>query len=309
MSDLMVIEDEKVDLIKRTVAKDATNDELELFLYQARRMGLDPLARQIHFQKFKSKSGKDNVSFITTIDGYRLIADRTGKYAGNAEPTFEGEITSADYGGGQGPRIPAKATITVFKIVAGEVRPFTNSAYWQEYYPGNYRGHMWRKMPHVMLAKVAEAGALRKAFPADLSGAYTADEMEQASVQIVDVKREVESLAVIVDHEPEHVIEGATSSEEDPPLQPDRKVPPPPPQQKPKNGNGPRVTKSMLRELHALGTFIYMKGWDAERARRSKEFGVESSKDWPLKDYYDVVEELKDLKEKQIAAEQNKSAE
>ena len=91
-ADLIVIEDSKVALIKRTVAKDATDDELELFLHQARKMGLDPLARQIHFQKFKSKNGKENVSFITTIDGYRLIADRTGKYAGSDEPVFEGKI-------------------------------------------------------------------------------------------------------------------------------------------------------------------------------------------------------------------------
>ena len=205
-TDLIVIDENKVALIKRTVAKDATDDELELFLHQARRMGLDPLARQIHFQKFRSKDGKSNVSFITTIDGYRLIADRTGVYAGSDEPVFEGKIKDSFYGAGQGPNIPAKATITVHKIVAGALRAFTNSAYWQEYYPGNQRGHMWRKMPHVMLAKVAEAGALRKAFPADLSGVYTADEMEQSVTIItpsVDAKRERQRLAEVVDIEVE----------------------------------------------------------------------------------------------------------
>ena len=200
-TDLIVIDENKVALIKRTVAKDATDDELELFLHQARRMGLDPLARQIHFQKFRSKDGKSNVSFITTIDGYRLIADRTGVYAGSDEPVFEGKIEDSFYGAGQGPNIPAKATITVHKIVAGALRAFTNSAYWQEYYPGNQRGHMWRKMPHVMLAKVAEAGALRKAFPADLSGVYTADEMEQSVTIItpsVDAKRERPKIEAVI---------------------------------------------------------------------------------------------------------------
>ena len=207
-TDLIVIDDDKVALIKRTVAKDATDDELELFLHQARKMGLDPLARQIHFQKFKSKKGPPKVSFITTIDGYRLIADRTGKYAGNGEPVFEGEINSSEYGAGKGPNIPAKATVTVYKVVAGYVREFSNSAYWQEYYPGEWRGHMWRKMPHVMLAKVAEAGALRKAFPADLSGVYTSDEMDQAHIEIVDVTPEpTEPETVLIDSKVEYTVE------------------------------------------------------------------------------------------------------
>jgi phage recombination protein Bet len=301
MTDLIVIDESKVELIKRTVAKDATNDELDLFLHQARRMGLDPLARQIHFQKFVTKAGP-RVSFITTIDGYRLIADRTGKYAGSGEPMFEGQIIDPDYGAGKGPNIPAKATVTVHKIVGGAVRPFSNSAYWQEYYPGFNRGHMWRKMPHVMLAKVAEAGALRKAFPADLSGAYTADEMSQADVEIiepeppVDIEREKQRLEEVIDIEIDREVLRTNDDEPAPEVKPVTKK---------TNGNGnggPRVTASMLRELHALGTFIYGKGWDAERARQSKAFGKESSKDWSIDEYYGVVNPLKEMKEKQLEA-------
>lgn len=309
-SDLIVIEDNKVALIKRTVAKDATDDELELFLHQARRMGLDPLARQIHFQKYKNKkTGKSNVSFITTIDGYRLIADRTGVYAGSDEPRFEGQIEDSAYGAGEGPNIPAKATVTVYKIVAGTLRSFANSAYWQEYYPGEWRGHMWRKMPHVMLAKVAEAGALRKAFPADLSGVYTADEMEQASSSeiidaplSVDIEREKARLAIVADGDLDR--EDARTEADDEIPEEDDEIPESTPEKPASNGNGgPRVTASMLRELHALGTFLFGKGWDAERARQSKAFGKESSKDWTIKEYYGVLEPMKELKKKQIAAE------
>ena len=178
--DLVTFDDDKVSLIKRTVAKGATDDELALFLHQSRRMGLDPLARQIHFQKYRNKRGGYDVSFITTIDGYRLIADRTGCYAGNDEPVYEGSQHVRAFGDTY--TVPSKATVTVWKLVAGQRVGFSASAYWDEYYPGDKGGSMWRKMPHVMLGKVAEAAALRKAFPADLSGAYTREEMDQAVI-------------------------------------------------------------------------------------------------------------------------------
>lgn len=163
----------KIELIKRTVARGATNDELELFLHQAARMGLDPLAKQIVFQKFNTKAGPQ-VAFITSIDGYRIIADRTGRYAGNDEPAFDGTKAYYDV------TVPERASVTVWKMVSGQRVPFTSTAHWNEYCPSPPKDHMWKRMPHVMLAKCAEAAALRKAFPADLSGVYTRDEMEQA---------------------------------------------------------------------------------------------------------------------------------
>ena len=155
----------KRDLLIRTICPEATPDELELFIHACRRTGLDPFMRQIYAIKRQGK-----MVIQTGIDGYRLIADRTGKYAGNDDPMFV-----------EGPRFPEKATVTVHKIVCGASRPFTASALWEEYYPGDGReGFMWRKIPHVMLGKVAESIALRKAFPAELSGVYTDAEMDQA---------------------------------------------------------------------------------------------------------------------------------
>lgn len=158
---------EQIDLIKKTVAKDATDTELDLFVYHCNKTGLDPLARQIYFQKRPSKNGPQ-MTILTAIDGYRLIADRTGKYAGNDDPVFDNE------------NVPRRATVTVWKLVAGVRSPFTATARWDQYYPGDAQGFMWRKMPHLMLGKCAEALALRKAFPAELSGLYTTEEMEQA---------------------------------------------------------------------------------------------------------------------------------
>lgn len=167
---------EKVELIKKTVAKDCTNDELELFLYTCHRTGLDPLARQIYAVK---RSGKMTIQ--TGIDGYRLIADRTGKLAGISDYAFDSEEA----------KTPAKATVTVRKVVGdGIIAEFTATARWGEYNAG---GPMWAKMPYLMLGKCAEALALRKAFPADLSGVYTAEEMSQAdSGQEAAITAEIE---------------------------------------------------------------------------------------------------------------------
>jgi phage recombination protein Bet len=166
------IDDEKVELIKKTVAENATPDELKLFLYQASRTGLDPLARQIYFQKrYNKRRNKYEMTVITGIDGYRLVADRTGQYAGNDDPIFDSEEN------------PRKATVTVYKIIGNVRCPFTASARWDQYYPGDEQGFMWRKMPHLMLGKCAEALALRKAFPAELSGLYIKEEMDQADAE------------------------------------------------------------------------------------------------------------------------------
>ncbi len=155
---------EQIELIKNTIAKDATNDELKLFLYQCQRTGLDPMTRQIYFMK---RGGK--VTIQTSIDGFRVIAERSGDYGGQDEPVFikdEGDLY-------------CKVTVYRFR---GEIRypAAVGVAYWKEYCPQSGQDFMWKKMPHTMLAKVAEALALRKAYPQDLSGLYTNDEMNQA---------------------------------------------------------------------------------------------------------------------------------
>ncbi len=156
----------KIDLIRRTVAAGASADELELFFHQARRAGLDPLAKQIYFVK---RQGKGVVQ--VGIDGLRLIADRTGQYAGSDDAEFTGETKSG---------YPAAAKVVVYKMVSGQRCPFGATARWDEYFPGDSQGFQWKRMPHAMLAKCAEALALRKAFPADMSGLYVHEEMEQA---------------------------------------------------------------------------------------------------------------------------------
>jgi len=157
----------QLDLIKNQIAKGCTDGEIEYFIGVCQRTGLDPFQRQIY--AIRRKDNKvEKMTIQTGIDGYRLIADRTGRYAGSDDP-----IHHCDAAGNL-----TRSTVTVWKIVSGVRCSFTASALFDEYV--QQFSPMWAKMKFTMLAKCAEALALRKAFPADLSGLYTTEEMMQS---------------------------------------------------------------------------------------------------------------------------------
>ena len=163
----LVLDDERVALLRKTFANDAPALEFEMFVALCNRTGLDPFAKQAYLIK---RGGRWTPQ--TSIDGYRLIADRTDNYAGSDEPVYD--IEDTDH--------PNKATVTVYKMVKGQRCAFSASARWSEY-AVSFKGELsefWRRMPYLMLAKCAESLALRKAFPQELSGLYTREEMMQA---------------------------------------------------------------------------------------------------------------------------------
>lgn len=159
-----------------------SNEELMYFMTVCNQSGLNPMRNEIYGIY---RGGK--LTIQSSIDGLRAVAERSGKFGGSDEPEFKygenGELVSA--------------TVTVKKIVEGVVVPTTRTALWTEYYGGVTSNPIVKKMPTVMLAKCAEAQALRAAFP-NTGQIYTEEEMIQAETitpakaDSKDVKAEIE---------------------------------------------------------------------------------------------------------------------
>lgn len=172
-------------LIKDSYFKGASNEEFELFMHVCKRTGLDPAFKQIHpVSRWNAKLNRNTLTFQVGIDGFRLIAERTGRYAPGREPTYtydkDGKVISA--------------TSYVKKQTAdGTWHEIAATAFYSEYVQKTKEGKvmgMWAQMAHNQLAKCAESLALRKAFPGDLSGLYTKEEMDQADIK--DITPDIE---------------------------------------------------------------------------------------------------------------------
>jgi len=205
-------EPKQLALIKRTVAADTNDDEFNLFMEAARRIGLDPFRKQIYAIVYnKTKKDKRKMAIITGIDGFRAVAERSQTYRPDEdEPKIAYDDELKD---DTNPLGILKATVTVFKFGPDkEWHRVTGVAYWDEFAPikeggdwkdtgakwpdGNAKQTFvsngkntlatgnWVKMPRVMIGKCAESQALRKGWPENLSGVYAHEEVERQMIDI-----------------------------------------------------------------------------------------------------------------------------
>lgn len=169
---------EQVGVLKRMIAPGLNGDELAIFSHICKRVNLDPFAKQIYGQK---RGGR--LVIVTGIDGFRLIAERTGKYA----PGKDTEFIYDEKGNLNGAKVFVKK-----QTPDGTWHEVSATALLGEY---NANQGCWKTMPHVMIEKCAEARALRRAFPADLSGIYSQEEMDQAATEVEDANPMVSGLS------------------------------------------------------------------------------------------------------------------
>lgn len=168
--------------VKNLLCPTANNEELIIFAKTCQRLDLDPFSRQIYLiGRWDQAIGKKKHSPMLSIDGARVVAERSGKYQGQEDLLWCGKD-----GVWTDIWIPKNEKDFPFAAKAGVLRQgspkaITAIAKWSSYYPGDKMGFMWRKFPDLMIGKCAEMLALRKAFPNNLSGIYSIDEMEQAN--------------------------------------------------------------------------------------------------------------------------------
>lgn len=165
------------------ISNAVTKAELSGFLHLCQRTGLDPFSRQIYLiGRYSKKEQRDVFTPQTGIDGYRVIAQRVTSQTGGTYG-YEDTLwcnTAGRWGDVWLPDAPPSAAkVTVIRNGQRFSAVARFSEYVQAFPDGNPKG-LWAKMPAGQIAKCAEALALRKAFPHDLAGVYTAEEMAQA---------------------------------------------------------------------------------------------------------------------------------
>lgn len=155
--------------------------DLAFFAIQCKRTGLDPITRQIYALPIGGK-----LTIMASIDGLRLIAERSGKYEGQTPAMWCGEDGKwLDVWLDSKP--PKACKVGVYK--SGFREALYATALFGEYVTTS--GPMWKKMPALMISKVAESLALRKAFPNEMSGIYSDTELDQAATPPQDDQKDV----------------------------------------------------------------------------------------------------------------------
>jgi phage recombination protein Bet len=198
MTELTTLDTNRDVIIQQFNLQNGTDAEREYFFALARATGADPLRRQIHATwRNDRKLGRQVMVVVFGIDFYRKQAAASGDYAGCDEPIFSG-LTQRGY--------PEKCTYTVYKIVQGHRVAITATVDWAEYadtYPDGNGKNLWGSKPKTMLAKCAEAHALRRGWPEQLAGTYVEEELDAGGLvehePAVCTDEQVDKLAALLE--------------------------------------------------------------------------------------------------------------
>lgn len=163
---------------------------LQVFMETCRQHGLSPFKGEIYLVPYKG-----TYNTIVGINGLRVKAARTGQHAGRDDAKFDlmpdGSFKTAAQIKMSGKR-PISCTVTVYRAIGGMRCPFTQTVLFDEYCPANAT-NKWASMPINMIAKCAEAAALRMAFADETAGLFVEEEsaaMEDITVHAIEVKQE-----------------------------------------------------------------------------------------------------------------------
>lgn len=165
----------KLQVIKNTVAKGATNDEFQMFIHLCQRYSLDPFLKEIWFIKYGNS--QDSPIIMTSRDGYLKIAQQNDNFEGlKSFVVREGDIFEID--------AQTDAVIHKFGAKRGKIIGAWAAAYHKTRRPAvcfvefeEYKKNsdVWKKYPSAMIQKVAEVFVLKRQF--GISGLVTQEEM------------------------------------------------------------------------------------------------------------------------------------
>ena len=177
---------EEVALVHRTYMEGASKDDVALFIATCERTGLDPFARQIMASSRNTQRNSQWIivwTWLVTIDGLRKIAVDSGDYEGQEGPWWCGtdgqwqEVWTKPV-----PCFAAKVLVHRKGFRTGLSGIAKYDSYVQKKKDGQ-PNNVWQNLGDHMTAKCAEALALRRAYPNEMAGLYTSDEMAQAGFE------------------------------------------------------------------------------------------------------------------------------
>ena len=246
--------DEVIRVLENSLYPGAKRESIELVLAYCRANGLDPMLRPVYIvpTSVKKPDGtwETRDLLMPGIADYRIKAARSGEYGGKSEPEFGPDVSGTL--AGVAVTYPAWCRITVRRIVQGQAREFVATERWLENYATAKRdtqapNAMWKKRPYGQLAKVAEAQALRMAFP-EFSAGYTMEEMQGKTGQddwsgpTIDVDAPSDARKALNDAIPLRSAAAATPRAE-------RKVDPTPYEAEPRETDEERWKRNLLAKL------------------------------------------------------------